>query len=149
MAEPAVPPKRLGERLVEQGLITPEQLRIALELQKRTGRLLGEILLDIGFVEESAVSSLFSRDMGATYMTSLEGISVDPEALRLVPKSWASEHKVLPLSLEDHEITVAIADPFDVVAVDELRRLTGKRVRTVGAGETDILRAIEFWYAGI
>ncbi len=148
MPEPVVPPKRLGERLVEQGLITPEQLRIALELQKRTSRLLGEILLDIGFVEESAVSSIFSRDMGANYMASLEGVSVDPEALRLVPKSWASEHKVLPLSLEEQEITVAIADPFDVVAVDELRRLTGKRVRTVGAGETDILRAIEFWYAG-
>lgn len=148
MPEPVVPPKRLGERLVEQGLITPEQLRIALELQKRTSRLLGEILLDMGFVEESAVSSLFSRDMGATYMASLEGISVDPEALRQVPKGWASEHKVLPLSLEEQEITVAIADPFDVVAVDELRRLTGKRVRTVGAGETDILRAIEFWYAG-
>lgn len=141
-------PKRLGERLLEQGLITPEQLRIALELQKRTSKLLGEILIDLGFVEESVISSLLSRDLGATYLASLEGVSVDPEALKLVPKQWALGRKVLPLSLEEQEITVAMADPFDVVAVDELRRMTGKRVRTVGAGESDILKGVEFWYAG-
>lgn len=148
MPEPVGPPKKLGERLVEQGLLTPEQLRIALELQKRTSRLLGEILLDLGFVEESAVSSLFSKDVGTSYLASLEGVSVDPEALAVVPKSFALEHKLIPLSLEEQEMTVATADPFDVLAVDELRRMTGKRVRTVGAGESDILRAIEFWYAG-
>jgi len=142
------PPKKLGERLLEQGLLNPEQLRIALELQKRTSRLLGEILLDLGFVDEAAVSSLFSKDLGTSFLASLEGISVDPEALRLVPKTWALEHRVLPLSLEDNEIVVAMADPFDVVAVDDLRKMTGKRVRTVGAPETDILRAAEFWYAG-
>ena len=142
------PPKKLGERLLEQGLLTPEQLRIALELQKRTSRLLGEILLDLGFVEEAAVSSLFSKDLGTSFLASLEGISVDPEALRLVSKTWALEHRVLPLSLEDNEIVVAMADPFDVLAVDDLRKMTGKRVRTVGASETDILRAAEFWYAG-
>lgn len=139
--------KKLGERLVEEGLLTPEQLRIALELQKMTSRLLGEILIDLGFVEESAVSSLFSKDLGAAYLSSLEGISVDPEALRLVPKAWALEHRVLPLSLEGQEITVAIADPFDVVAVDDLRRMTGKRVKTVGAPESDILKSAEFWYS--
>jgi type IV pilus assembly protein PilB len=148
MAQTPPPPRRLGERLVQEGLLTPEQLRIALELQKRTSKLLGEILVDLGFVEETVLSSLFSHDLGAPHMASLEGVSVDPEAVRLIPKEWALEHKVLPLSCEDNELTVAVTDPFDVVTVDEIRKKTGRRVRTVVASETEILRAVEFWYTG-
>lgn len=141
-------PRRLGDRLIHEGLLTPEQLRIALELQKRTSKLLGEILVDLGFVEETVLSSLFSQDLGAAHLTSLEGVSVDPEATHLIPKEWALEHKVLPLSLEDNELIVAVTDPFDVITVDELRKKTGKRIRTVVASETEILRAVDFWYTG-
>jgi type IV pilus assembly protein PilB len=138
--------KKLGERLIEMGLLTPEQLRIALEIQKRTSLLLGQVLIDLGFVDEHHLSSLVSEDMGAIHLSSLEGITIDPEAMRLVPKKSAIELKAIPLSIEDGDLTVALTDPFDIFTVDKLRKITNRRIRTLVASEADILRAIEFWY---
>ena len=86
MEQQAKPKKRIGDRLIERGLITPEQLKIALEIQKSTSRLLGEVFIDLGFVDENELASLFSQDMDSMHLPTLEGYSVDPEALRLVPK---------------------------------------------------------------
>jgi len=139
--------KKIGDRLIEKGLITPEQLKIALEIQKATSRLLGEILVDLGFVNENELASILSRDMEATHIPSLEGYPIDQEALQLVPQKLAQELKVIPLALSDNELTVAVTNPFDIITVDELRKVTRKNIRTVVSSETEILKAIDFWYA--
>ncbi|MDL1970469.1 MAG: Flp pilus assembly complex ATPase component TadA [Candidatus Desulfofervidaceae bacterium] len=139
--------KKLGDLLLEKGLITPEQLKIALEIQKSTGKLLGEVLVDLGFVEQSAVSSVLSKDFGIQYLNSLENMIPDPEALGLVPQDIALKHKVVPLHLEENTLTIVISDPFDIVAVDTLRKLTGKIINTIVAPETEIAKAIDAWYA--
>ncbi len=139
-------PKRLGDLLVSRGLITPEQLKIALEIQKSTGRLLGEILVELGFVDQSTVSSVLSRDFGLQYLPSLEDVIPDPQALALVPQEVARKYGVVPLHLEENILTVVVADPFDVVAIDALRRLTGKAIKTACAPEKEIAKAIDLWY---
>ncbi len=139
-------PKRLGEKLLERGLISPEQLRIALEIQKSTGGLLGEILVDSGFLSQKDLGAVLSEDVGVVHLSSLADVIPDPAALKAVPKEIAQRHKVAPLLLEDNELTVAVVDPFDVVTVDTLRRLTGKMVKTLVAPETEILKIIDIWY---
>jgi type II secretory ATPase GspE/PulE/Tfp pilus assembly ATPase PilB-like protein len=80
-------------------------------------------------------------------LDSLEDVVPDPQALALVPQEVAAAHKVVPLSIEGNTLTVIVADPFDIVAVDTLRRLTGKRISTVVAPEGEIVKAIDRWYA--
>ena len=139
--------KKIGDRLIEKGLITPEQLKIALEIQKATTRLLGEVLVDIGFVNENELASIISRDMEAMHIPSLEGYPIDHEALSLIPQKLAQELKVMPLGFSDNELTVAVINPFDIITVDELRRVSKKSIRTMVSSETEILKAIDFWYA--
>ncbi|MFH0811484.1 MAG: GspE/PulE family protein, partial [Pseudomonadota bacterium] len=103
--------------------------------------------VDLGFINENELASLLSKDMEAMHIPSLEGYSIDHEALRLVPKKTAQELKVMPLALSDNELTVAVTDPFDIITVDELRRLTQKSIRTMVSSENEILKAIDFWYA--
>ncbi|MBW2039793.1 MAG: Flp pilus assembly complex ATPase component TadA [Deltaproteobacteria bacterium] len=140
------PGKRLGEKLLKRGLITPEQLRIGLEIQKSTGVLLGEILVDSGFLSQKELGSVLSEDVGVTHLSSLADVIPDPAALKMVPKEIAQRHRVAPLLIEDNELTVAVVDPFDVVTVDTLRRLTGKMIKTLVAPETEILKIIDIWY---
>jgi len=139
--------KRLGDILVEKGLLTPEQLKIALEIQKSTGKLLGEILIDLGFVDQTAISSALSKDIGVQFLSTLENIIPDPEALNAVPHEVALEYKVVPLTLENGVLTVIVSDPFDIIAVDTLRQLTGKVINTIVAPESEIAKAIDLWYA--
>jgi type IV pilus assembly protein PilB len=140
--------KKIGERLIEKGLITPEQLKIALEIQKSTSHLLGEVLVDIGFVNENELASILSGDMETTHLPSLESFPVDQQALRLIPKKMAQELKVMPLVYSNNELTVAVVNPFDIVTVDELRRRTQRSIKTMVSSETEILKAIDFWYLG-
>lgn len=140
-------PKKIGDRLIEKGLITPEQLKIALEIQKSTSRLLGEVFVDLGFLNENELASLLSQDMDAMHIPTLEGYSIDHDALRLIPKKVSQELKVMPLSLADNELTVAVTDPYDIITVDELRRVSRKAIRTMVSSENEILKAVDFWYA--
>ena len=140
-------PEKLGDLLLKKGLITHEQLKIALDIQKSTHKLLGEILVDLGFVDQNTISSILSHNLGIQYLASLEDIVPDPQALSLVPQEVATAHKVIPLHLEGNTLTVVVADPFDIVAVDTLRRLTGKSINTVVAPEGEIIKAIDLWYA--
>ena len=146
METQAKPKQRIGDRLIERGLITPEQLKIALEIQKSTSRLLGEVFVDLGFVDENELASLFSQDMDSMHLPTLEGYAVDPEAIRLIPKKTAQALKAIPLTITANELTVAVIDPFDIVTVDELRRISRKSIKTLVSSENEILKAVDFWY---
>ena len=137
--------KKLGEILIEQGIITPQQLRIALEEQKRTKEKLGQVLERLGLVTREELIRALGDQAGIPYVD-LAKIHVDPHVLDLVPEEVARALKVLPIALKDHILIVAMSDPQDIRTIDQLRRLTGLGIEPMVAEEERILRAIDAYY---
>lgn len=139
---------RLGDLLIEQGLITQDQLRIALLEQRESGGKLGEILSRLGFVSASIIRDLVGSSTGQGSVD-LEAIVVDEEAL-LVSRDLARKYLVLPVSFdsESRELTLAMADTFNILALDRLRATVGSGVmiKPVLASETQIESAIDRVY---
>jgi type IV pilus assembly protein PilB len=148
-APPRVPGKRklLGERLIESGLITPDQLDLALREQKRTRERIGEILINLGFVTQELISSALASEAGVTFIQ-LENYLIEPAALKYVSEATARKHKIIPILLEPPRLTIAMANVFDVLAIDEVQRATGLIVDVVSATESSVLQSIDRYYAG-
>jgi len=148
-APPKAPTKRklLGERLIESGLITPDQLDLALREQKRTGDRIGEILVNLGFVTQELISSVLASEAGVTFVH-LENYLIEPAALKHVSETVARRHKIIPILLEPPRLTIAMANVFDVLAIDEVQRATGLIVDVVSATESSVLQSIDRYYAG-
>ena len=144
MAE--APKGRLGERLIKAGVISEEQLELALKEQKRTGEFLGELLQHLGFVTEEAISSVLADQAGVSQID-LANYLIDAEVLNLVPEDFARKYKLIPLSLEDNRLTIAMANSFDVFALDEVQKMTHTYVDALSATESEVLNAIEQHYA--
>jgi type II secretory ATPase GspE/PulE/Tfp pilus assembly ATPase PilB-like protein len=146
---PGKPPVRLGDKLVELGLISQDQLRIALQEQKSTGKQLGEALLVLGFCTEDAMRAALADKLGEQAI-SLKGIVADPNALALIPKATAKRHALFPVSLDlrDNELIIASANPNDIVAADHINSLLagGPRPRWRLASSAEVLNAIEQFY---
>ena len=136
---------RLGEKLIANGLTNQNQLKVALEEQKKTGEPLGEIFQRLGYVSEEKILSILAEQAGVERIN-LDGYVTDPETLRLVPESFARSHTVIPLFKESNCLTVAIADPFDIMTIEEMERLTNLRVETKAATKTEILKALDRFY---
>lgn len=116
---------RLGDRLIERGIITPEQLKVALEEKRMTGKMLGEVLVELEFITEAMLSEILAEAAGYQVFDAKNTI-VDGEALALLTKEQAAKMQVLPISLMDNEVMIAMADPHDVVVMDKLRRTLPK-----------------------
>lgn len=137
----------LGDELVRLGLISRDQLQIALHEQKNSGKPLGESLLTLGFVTEDAMRIALAESLGEQAID-LKGVVADPHALALIPKSWARQHTVFPVSLHGHDLIVASADPNNIVAADHIGALLSGRAqaRWVLASATQVMAAIEQFY---
>ena len=146
---PGAPPVRLGDRLIQLGLITQDQLRIALLEQKSSGKPLGEALLALGFTTEDAMRGALADSLGEKAI-SLKGIVANPAALALIPKPLAKRHTLFPVSLDANanELVIASANPNDIVAVDQVTALLagGPRIHWRLASSAEILAAIEQFY---
>ncbi len=118
---PGIGKGRMGERMVAMGLITEDQLNVALQEKKISGKMLGEILVELGFIEEDTLTLFLAESSGFGVFDPRNTI-VDGEALEILTKAIALEHQVLPISFTDDAIYVAMSDPYDVVALDTLRR---------------------------
>lgn len=118
---------RMGDRMVTMGLISEDQLNVALQEKKISGKMLGEILVELGFIEEAALTGFLAESSGFDLFDPKHTI-VDGDALALLEKDVARKHSVLPISLSENEMLVAMADPYDVVALDTLRRFIPKNV---------------------
>jgi type II secretion system protein E len=138
---------RLGEMLISRELITPDQLEQALEEQRRTGELLGRILVRFNFLDEGALLQTIGDQLGVPVVT-LNDRNVDPEALSKVPDEFAMRHQLIPLRTDDqtHTLTVAMANPLDVHPLDDLRLVTGYAIQPALASPSEIKRAIEQFY---
>lgn len=135
--------------LLEQGLITEDQLRIALLEQKTLGKPLGEALLTLGFITEEALRGALAVNLGEVAI-SLKGIVADPRALGFISKSFAKRHTLFPVSFDaaNNELLIASADPTDIVVGDQINALLAARVKPVWrlASSAEIHPAIEQFY---
>jgi type II secretory ATPase GspE/PulE/Tfp pilus assembly ATPase PilB-like protein len=136
----------LGEQFVEAGMITAEQLELAQREQQRSGGRLGPILVQLGFVAHDALAEFLGRKAG-TKAVKLSRITIDPGILSLVPTDVARRCLAIPIARENGSLTVAIADPFDVMAVDMLQQISGLHINVVTASELDILNYLEIYYS--
>jgi general secretion pathway protein E/type IV pilus assembly protein PilB len=140
---------RLGEVLVQQGLITPDQLRIALTEQRTQRMPLGRLLVRLGFVTEGVIRDIMAQTIGHESID-LSQVVVDAEALRLVPQEFARRHHVLPIAFDAQSrvLLVAITELFNVVVTDQLRALLPQDVqlRTMLAGEAQLEEYIDQFY---
>ncbi len=138
--------KPIGQRLLDEGLIDEQQLDLALREQRRQGRKLGEVLVDLGFVAPGVITDVLATE-ARTEVVDVLGRAVDPDVLDLVGYETARRCRVMPLELEGNTLTVALADAFDVVVIDQIEKLTGHAVRVVTAAEADILEALALHFA--
>ncbi len=136
---------RLGEMLVARGLIEPEDLDKALEIQRERGEKIGKILVDLGFVATRDVLAALSEQLGVP-LASIEGPPpVTPETEGLSPR-FMRQCKFLPIALQDSTLTLAMADPLDFETISAVRGFTGLKVRAALASEQEIRDAIDRYY---
>jgi len=138
---------KLGDMLREQGLITEEQLRKTLEQQKSAGGRIGYHLIQMGFVTEEQVTTCLSRQFGVPSVN-LASYGIDNEVIKLVPMEVAKKYLVLPISRVGMTLTVAMADPSNVFAIDDIKFMTGYNIETVVAAEAGVIDAIKKYYGG-
>ncbi len=138
--------KRIGDLLFDAGLLTAEQLEAALEMQKRTRERLGDILIDRGFITESQLIEVLEFQLGIPHVT-LARQKLDPAILALVPEALAARCLVLPLRKERNKLIVAMADPLDYYAIDDLRMSTGFQIEPAIAAKEEIRLFIERVYS--
>ena len=143
------PKPRLGDLLVDRGLISADQLKIALLEQKRQGKQLGETLVGLGFLTEDTLRDALSEKLGDEGIN-LSGTLADGVALGLVPKDLARRHNLFPVSFDpgSGELIVAISDTQNIIAIDQIRAHLGQRATPVWklAAIGEIQRAIETYY---
>ena len=136
----------LGELLVKKGVITPQQLQDALEEQKRTGQLLGAVLIRMGIVsEEQAILPSLAEKFNISFI-SLKSIVVSQEALTRLPAKAVNHYKVFPVKYENGILTVAMGNPWEVAVLDDLAMVAHAQIEPVLAGEKDIIEAIREHY---
>src|SRR5688500_335477 len=138
---------RIGELLLKEKRITPQQLQEALNAQKANGGKLGASLVKLGFVRDEEITALLSKQYGVPSIN-LAQFELDPAVIKLVPADTAVKYQIVPLSRNGASLTIAMTDPTNVFAMDDIKFMTGYNVEPVVASEIAVLEAIERYYAG-
>jgi type IV pilus assembly protein PilB len=133
--------KELGPILVEEGLITPDQLEFALKEQERVPKAIGRILIDHGLIREVDLVRALAVQVGLEFVD-LTDTPPDPTVASLIPESVAKRHRALPYAERDGRLLVAMSDPANVYALDDIRTITGRDIQPVVATAADIVAAI-------
>ncbi len=137
--------KRLGELLIEAGLVTEEQIQTALEIQKNTGDKLGEILVKERYVAEEQILKVIETQFGIQYID-IEKVYVDGEAVRMVPEEMCRKHTIVPIEVLNGEITLAMKDPLNYYAIEDIKLFVSLPIKPVISSETAIIATIEKYY---
>jgi type IV pilus assembly protein PilB len=136
---------RLGELLTKASLISQDQLKDALRVQKETGGKLGETLIKLGFVSEEDITECLSQQFGVPSIN-LQHFEIDASVIKLIPGDVARKYNILPVNKTGATITIAMADPTNVFAMDDIKFMTGYNVEPVVASELGIKAAIDNYY---
>lgn len=140
---------KLGELLIKEGLITEAELEKAINFQRQQGGRLGEIIIKLGIVREEQIIRILGKQLGIPYFTLGTGMlkpAGEQNLENFIPHEFAIKNSVLPLSHTLKSLTVAMADPLDLILLDNLRKLTGCEINPVIATKSDIFKAIEDFY---
>jgi len=132
---------RLGELLVREQLISPEQLQRALEDSRKSGDRLGNSLVKMGVLQEEDLTQFLSKQYGVPAINLAE-FDIDPEVIALIPKDVAAKHRVIPVNRSGSSLIVAMSDPSNIFAIDDLKFLTGYNIEVVVASELAINEAM-------
>jgi type IV pilus assembly protein PilB len=138
---------RLGEILIKESLITQDQLQKALEFQRSNGGKLGSCLTKMGFITDDDITGVLSRQYGVPSIN-LKYYEIDPNVIKLIPQDTALRYQVIPLSRVGSVLTIAMTDPTNVFAMDDIKFMTGFNVEPVVASESAIGDAITRFYGG-
>src|ERR1041385_6639408 len=136
---------RIGELLLKEKRITPEQLQEALNYQRQNGGKLGYNLIKLGYVKDEEITALLSKQYGVPSIA-LTQFEIDPAVLKLVPAETAQKYQIVPLSRSGATLTIAMTDPTNVFAMDDLKFMTGYNVEPVVASATAVVAAIQKYY---
>ncbi|MDI6605994.1 MAG: type II secretion system protein GspE, partial [Candidatus Omnitrophota bacterium] len=140
---------KLGEILLKEGLITAKQLEEAVSVQRREGGRLGEILVKLGLIKEEQIVAALDKQLSIPYFSSgtvrLKP-APDQGLERLVPQEFALKNAVIPISRTLRSLTVAMADPLDLILIDNLKKITSCEINPVIATKSDITKAIMEFY---
>ena len=139
--------KQLGQILIELGYIQPEQLEVALEEHRKTPKSLGRVLIDLGMIKESDLVRALAEQVGLEFVD-LNDFQIDSLATSLLPEALARRYRALPIGERDGRLLVAMSDPANVYALDDIRTITGRDVLPVVATANDVEAAIQK-YAGM
>mgnify|MGYP005813574371 CR=1 FL=1 len=137
--------QRLGDLLVKEKVITGDQLKAALAEQKKNGSRLGSVLVKLGFVSDEDVTNFLSRQYGVPAIN-LSYFDIDPAVVKLIPPETARRYQILPLSRVGASLTIAMVDPTNVFAMDDIKFMTGFNIEPVVASEAAILEGIDKAY---
>ena len=137
--------QRIGDLLLKAKIISTEQLQQALREQKSTGARLGSVLVKLGFVTDEEVTTFLSRQYGVPAIN-LSYFELDPAVIKLIPHESAKRYQILPLSRVGSSLTIAMVDPTNVFAMDDIKFMTGFNIEPVVASESSIAEAIEKAY---
>ncbi len=138
--------KRLGDILLDNNIITNEQLEKALLEQKETKKKLGDTLISLGYIKEQELIEVLEFQLGIPHV-SLYKYNIDQSITKLIDQRFAIEHQVLPIKKEMNKLTVAMADPLDYYAIDDLRMITGLQIEPVIASRNEISTLINRIYS--
>ena len=137
---------RLGDLLLKEKRITPEQLQEALSQQRQKGGKLGYTLVSLGFVKEAEITALLSKQFGVPSIA-ISQFEIDPAVIKLIPAETAQKYQIIPLSRSGATLTIAMTDPTNVFAMDDIKFMTGYNVEPVVASETEVDDALQRYYA--
>ncbi len=141
-------PIKLGELLVKESLISSQQLQEALTEQKQNGGKLGAIVVKRGFIADEEITALLSRQYGVPSIN-LGRFEIDPSVIKLVPAETSHKYQIIPLSRAGANLTIAMVDPTNVFAMDDIKFMTGYNVEPVVASETALMEAIDKYYGSM
>ena len=142
---PPKPAAQLEELLLARGLITQEQLAEARYQAAERGRSVGRVVIELGFVQEGSLVSILAEQLGMEFIDLTEA-SIDASAVVMVPEGTARRHSCIPVRFDGDRLVVAMADPANVVAIDDIRALTKRDVKAIVSTKADVLAAIQRHY---
>ena len=137
--------KPLGELLLDRGIINQSQLDQSLDLQREKGGLIGEILVELGFVKEDDIAQALAAQYGFPYLP-LSNYDVDMDIANIIPGRVARQYLLVPIDKIGNNLTLAMSNPLNVQAIEDVELLSGCSVQTFVSTSSDIKRAIEKYY---
>jgi type II secretion system protein E len=135
----------IGEMLIDEKTITPEQLDMALKEQKKASKFICQVIVDLGFATEEKVFTVLSKQLGIPYIR-IKDKKIEKSVIEKVPAKFVSHYKLMPIELKGKKLTVVVTDPLDVHTLDDIKLLLGFEIHPVLGGEKDILEMIKKYY---